>query len=622
MDGFEVQRVALIMHALEQKVILLLLFFCTCSCIDPSDFLSIQDQYRLEPKSGLNAKKNDKRDLAEVVPGDDDHVWSSSPTESTNAPTPSGTADISAQCLAQCSSYDASAWNLDNWCKFYWDAGCYLPDVNYLEIAPAGKAEVANYDCVPSCLQDSRCGPAYCKTFSHLSSSCRTGYAHLLYNSTLQDHTHEQCMDSFIQNMFAGHNVAFSPSLLTHYIWQAVFTITPVNWEDVVAEETNSLVIRSAVAHVLSGVSLKDVEVVAISDASVAVPTMQPTLITPQPTLWPSHNPTEHPTELPTSRPTTDDSTICQEPAQNHWCNNNQEENIYLGKATSASECQALCNAYVGVDFISGCCQWYRGNIEVLYSYNTCSLQPNGEDTIWSDLDSYWSAGCNSISAHPSLSPTIAPTLGSGEMASPTPVPTLATPIPTRQPSAAPTVSPTASPSAFQWSQFPTQPPTFPVQGTRITVQINSTAESLGWPVLPTEQAYAQLKAELHEAFASSGFADSLKLSSTWYNAITVLAVIGMNELSTSFPGFDVDGFPTAAPTVDNGTPAPTPTTFFEPQNSTATDEADNTGAIVGGSAAAVVGVGAVGTAVYQYNVGDLIKVGAEPVEGMEFLQV
>jgi hypothetical protein len=141
--------------------------------------LETQDRHR---KGGELSALNRER----LLLSDDDHVLSSAPTENTNAPTPSGSSGVASTCMATCSGYNPSTWNLDNWCSFYWDAGCYLPDTNYLNIAPAGKAEVSSYACVPVCLQSSACGPAYCKTFAHLSASCRTGYARLSFNATLQ----------------------------------------------------------------------------------------------------------------------------------------------------------------------------------------------------------------------------------------------------------------------------------------------------------------------------------------------------------------------------------------------------------------------------------------------------
>jgi len=87
--------------------------------------------------------------------------------------------------------------------------------------------------------------------------------------------------------------------------------------------------------------------------------------------------------------------------------------------------------------------------------------------------------------------------------------------------------------------------------------------------------------------------------------------------MESSLPGVDAAAFPTAAPTPDDRTPAPTPTTFFEAQNSTAVgSDSVNTAAIAGGAAAAVVGVGVAGTAAYQYAGSDLVKVMAEPPEG------
>jgi hypothetical protein len=593
-------------------VMLILSIFNFTESTNANDMLAIQDSYRIK----------DLVDSNMALVGDDDHVWSSAPTESTNAPTPSGTSDLSSQCLSQCNEYNPNTWNLDNWCKMYWDAGCYLPDINYLKINPAGKKEVSNYECIPSCLSDSKCGPSYCKTFSHLSSSCRTGYAHLLFNSTLQDLTHENCIDSFIKNMFTDKGWLYinKEQSLTYYIWQAVFTIVPI--DKLLLKPSDLLAIRSAIAHVLSGVSLSDVEIITIDSANIATPTQQPTFITKKPSLQPTYIPTYIPTKLPTTYPTTNTKTYCGEPQINHWCNNNQKDLIYLGTVSNAMQCKELCNAYIGVDFATGCCQWYEGNTEHDFQYHECKLHPNGEETSWEDNNTYWSSMCHSISAHPTEFPTISPSLASGEIPSPTLRPTISTPLPSFNPTPSPSLVPTLEPSNFVWSQFPTQLPTHKTIGTKITLQIKSSTQSLGYPILSKENAYTQLKTELQKAFITNGFKDSLRLASKWHNAQVILSSHGVDNLETSLPGFDVAAFPTASPTIYNGTPAPTPTTYFEKQNTTNSDNAnDNTAAIAGGAAAAVVGVGAAGTAAYQYG-GNMLKVAAEPTEGIELLTV
>jgi len=575
------------------------------------DFLLHQEKWRQNGKIS--------RSTTGIKPAfqDDDHVYSSAPTESTFAPTPSGTTNMAATCMGQCAEYSASSWNLDNWCKFYWDAGCYLPDTNFLNISPAGKAEVADYACVPTCLRSSSCGASYCKVFSHLSSSCRTGYAHLSFNSTLQDQTHERCVEAFVQDMYKEKGWAFNNGAnLTHYVWRASFTLVPVEYAALVGDARNIVALRSATAHVLGGVSLRDVSVVAVEDMSINAPTAQPTYITPMPSLQPTATPTRVPTMGPTERPTSNKSTFCGTPQKNHWCNNNQDENIYLGLANDAAACQALCNAYIGVDFVDACCQWYVGNTEAQYRTGECSLQPNSFETVWPDDNTYWSVSCNSISAHPTPAPTRSPTLGVGETAVPTPAPTLATPLPTRPPTLAPSQAPSASPTEY-FSAFPTQAPTIAAIGVRITVEVNTTVESLGFPIRSSHAAYAQLRSELALSFTNQGFLDSLVLAGTSYNASSVRRVVSVHNMASSLPGFDAAAFPTAAPTADNRTPAPTPTTFFEAQNTTAVEtEGTNTAAIAGGAAAAVVGVGVAGTAAYQYAGSDLLKVAAEPPEG------
>jgi len=563
------------------------------------------------------------RSAAETKPAiqddHDDHVFSSAPTESTYAPTPSGTTNMASTCMGQCTEFNSSSWNLDHWCKFYWDAECFLPDQNYLNINPAGKKEVADYACVPSCLSSTSCGASYCKIFSHLSSSCRTGYAHLLFNSTLQDHTHERCVDAFLRVLYAERRWPFNNGAnLTHYVWRASFTIVPVKYSAFVADARNLLAVRSATAHVLGGVSLSDVSVVAVEDLSIAAPTLQPTHITPWPTQLPTPQPSRVPTEVPTARPTRNQTTICDTPKQKQWCNSNQGENIYLGLAVDAPSCQALCNAYIGAEDGDACCQWYSGNSEVLYRYGECSLQPNAKDTEWPDGDTYWSAPCNIHSAQPTQEPTQEPTQAPAlaPLAPvPTPAPSLATPLPTQAPSLSPTPAPTVAPTEF-FSAYPTRAPTVAAVGIRVTVQVNSSVETLGLPIRSRQAAYEQLRGELEVSFTNRGFLDSLTLAGTSYNASTVKGVVGVHDLTSSLPGVDAAAFPTAAPTVDNRTPAPTPTTFFEAQNSTAVDSTDNTAAIAGGAAAAVVGVGVAGTAAYQYAGSNLVKVVAEPPEG------
>ena len=277
-------------------------------------------------------------------------------------------------------------------------------------------------------------------------------------------------------------------------------------------------------------------------------------------------------------------------------------------------ECQTLCNNYVGVDFVNGCCQWYAGNTEAIYAYQDCVLQPNGFDTEWPDHSTYWSALCNIVSAYPTLVPTSPP-----PSAIPTPVPTL---LPTRRPTVSPTLTPTAQPTEF-FSPFPTRAPTVAPIGIRITLQINTTTETLGLPILTRNDAYSQLRTELRRSFTNRGFVDSLRLAGVSFNASDVMAIVGVHDLTTALPGYDAAAFPTAAPTLIYKSPAPTPTSFFDAENSTSSsDSSTNTAAIVGGSAAAVVGVGAIGTAAYQYGGNNLLKVAAQPPEGMEILIV
>jgi hypothetical protein len=583
------------------------------------EMMNIQQQYRQhEARSAIeSAAEHASRELLY----DDDHVYSSAPTENTYGPTPSGTTSYTSTCLSNCSSYDAATWNLDNWCAFYWDAGCYLPDANFLNINPAGKALVSNYSCVPPCLSNQLCGASYCRIFSHLYSSCRTGYALLDFNTTLQDETHEQCMSSFMEENYEAHGIDYhNTSNITTASWEASFTLSPVSLEDLAREGNNSYTaIRSAVAHLLSGVDTSGVTITFIGDISIYAPTFQPT---PAPTYTAS--PTiAAPTLVPTSSPTTNDSVMCSPMERDHWCNDNQAENIILGIANNATHCQSLCNDYVGTTFTTGCCLWYTGNKEPLLETNGCALQPSGTDTPWDDSHFFWMSQCSSVSAEPTPVPTLAPTLGPGQNGSPSPAPTTATPLPTKQPTHFPTFAPTEAPSAHPTdpTAAPTEPPTSPQVGVRVTVQINSTIEGLGFPVKSEIDTYLQLSSELTTAFNSLAFEESLWLASTSLGVNSTLDNAG-HDLDTLLRGYDdLTNAPSPSPTTR--TPAPTPTTYFDPTNSTlGTDDEDQTGIIAGSTAAGVVGAGAVGAVAYNYASSDLVKVAAEPAEGIEMLSV
>lgn len=552
---------------------------------------------------------------------DDDHLYSSAPTENTYAPTPSGTTSYTSTCLSNCSAYDASSWNLDNWCKLYWDAGCYLPDVNFLGIDPAGKALVSNYSCVPSCLSGQTCGASYCRIFSHLYSSCRTGYAHLDFNSSLQDQTHEQCLVNYMEENFAAHGLVYNTSNLTTLSWRASFTLSPVTVEalDAEGDDRGYVAIRSATAHLLSGVDTSGVSLTFVGDISVYAPTFVPT---PAPTSSAAPT-TATPSSLPTSAPTTNDSVICSVLEQRTWCNENQENNIDLGVADNATHCQELCNTYVGADFASGCCLWYTGNKEPLYETGGCALQPDAGDTPWEDSHFFWMSSCSSVSAEPTPNPTPVPTLAPGANGVPSPSPTVATPLPTRGPTTAPTLHPSAEPTAFPTdpTAAPTFAPTSPQEGIRVVLQINSSVESLGLDPLKTEiEAYLQLSSELTAAFGSAAFDESLWLASTSYEANSTLGSAG-HDLDTELYGYDS---PTPFPTsVSVNTPAPTPTLYFDPNNSTLSSiDDDETAVIAGSTAAAVVGSGAVGAVAYNYATSDLAKVAQEGVSDLPEISV
>lgn len=554
---------------------------------------------------------------------DDDHVYSASPTENTYAPTPSGTTSFASTCLANCTSYDAQTWNLDNWCLFYWESGCYLPDVNFLGISPAGKALVSDYACVPECMagEGGRCGASYCRTFSHLYSSCRTGYAGLNFNSTLQDATHASCLVNFLKKNFADFGMTYNSSNLTTASWIASFTLSPVTTEDIGSEESLAHAsLSSAIAHLLSGVNAANVRVISIGDISVLAPTFKPTAA---PTL--SAAPTiATPTLNPTSSPTTNDSVICAELQQHSWCNDNQADNIYLGIADNATDCRNKCNSYIGTVFTTGCCLFYTGNREQpLFDTNGCSLQPSGSDTPWEDSKLFWMSMCSSVSALPTPTPTLAPTLdvSAGETGAPSPAPTLSTPIPTWTPTAGPTFIPSPLPTVLPTdpTNAPTPAPTSPSVGIRVVVQINSSIETLGLPAMSEVDAYLKLSGELKSAFNSRAFDESLWLASTSFGCNVTLGSTG-HDLDTELYGYD---HPTAAPTLAGVTPAPTPTLFWEADNSTLSNADDDETVIIASStAAAVVGTGAIGTVMYSYATSDLVKVTADPADGIELLSV
>ncbi len=588
-----------------------------------NDFMAQQAEFRHQgARAALEAAELQQAIDQRNLLYDDDHVYSAAPTENTYAPTPSGTATFASTCLSNCSNYDAATWNLDNWCLFYWDSGCFLPDVNYLGISPAGKALVSEYACVPACLSENsgRCGASYCRIFSHLYSSCRTGYAGLDFNATLQDETHASCLVNFVEKNYADHGLVYDASNLTTASWEASFTLSPVTVEDITSEkELSYTTIASAVAHLLSGVDAAHVTILSIGDILVLAPTFQPTAM-PTFSAAPS---TVTPTLTPTSSPTQNKSVICAELEQYSWCNDNQAENIYLGVADSSIDCRNKCNSYVGTDFAQGCCLFYTGNREQpLFETNGCSLQPSGSDTPWADSKLFWMSMCSSVSAHPTPTPTFAPTLGPGESGSPTPAPTAATPIPTWTPTAEPTLWPSPVPTALPTdpTHAPTPAPTSPSVGIRVVVQINSTIETLGLPVMSEIEAYLKLSAELTTAFNSKAFDESLWLASTSFGCNVTLKSEG-HDLDTELYGYD---HPTAAPTPAAGTPAPTPTLFWEADNSTLSNAADDdeTVIIASSTAAGVVGAGAVGTVVYSYATSDLVKVAADPADGIELLSV
>ena len=70
-------------------------------------------------------------------------------------------------------------------------------------------------------------------------------------------------------------------------------------------------------------------------------------------------------------------------------------------------------------------------------------------------------------------------------------------------------------------------------------------------------------------------------------------------------------------------TPAPTPTLYFDPTNSTLSDdETDQTAVIAGSTAAAVVASGAVGAVAYNYATSGLSKVAAEAASDVPEISV
>ena len=379
--------------------------------------------------------------------------------------------------------------------------------------------------------------------------------------------------------------------------------------------------IKSATAYVMSGVIYDAIEIISVMDISINPPTMAPTYVSPFPTIYPTGVPSLRPSSLPTATPTTDTYVYCDLPVQGMWCNNNQHKNILLGNATTAEQCQQLCDTYVGANFDdtgSGCCLWYVGNTEPTteHDYLDCSLQPDGIDTSWADSSMFWGSLCTNVSPFP----TMAPTASSGN----TPEPSLEpTPIPTMAPTVLPTSIPTAAPTQGLPSPEPTMAPTFEAIGVRIIVEINATTESLGLPPMSSTAAYLQISTELKNSFTDDAFKDALELASISYESNSTLGLIP-GDISTELNGYD--NIPTLAPTASPGsTSAPTPTLYFEPTNSTATDDAvvDST-AVIAGSTAAVVGSAAAGTAVYSYSsaTSDFVQVAPDPIDGIDALSV
>lgn len=424
-----------------------------------------------------------------------------------------------------------------------------------------------------------------------------------------------------MEENFAAHGLVYNVSNLTTLSWQASFTLSPVTLEALNTEADGGgyKAIRSAAAHLMSGVDMSGITITFVGDISIYAPTFTPT---PAPSF--SSAPTiATPSSVPTSAPTTNDSVICSVLEQRTWCNENQDQNINLGVAANATHCRDLCNTYIGTDFASGCCLWYTGNKEPLYETGGCALQPDSSDTPWEDSHFFWMSACSSVSAEPTPSPTAIPTLSPGTNGAPSPSPTIATPLPTRGPTAAPTWSPSAAPTALPTdpTAAPTFAPTSPQEGVRVILQINSSVETLGIDPVKTEvEAYLQLSSELTTAFDSTGFDESLWLASTSFGANSTLGSSG-HDLDTELYGYDS---PTPFPTtLSVNTPAPTPTLYFDPTNSTlsSTDD-DETAVIAGSTAAAVVGSGAVGAVAYNYATSDLAKVAQENIGDLPEISV
>ena len=178
----------------------------------------------------------------------------------------------------------------------------------------------------------------------------------LNFNSSLQDSAHASCMESFLKKSYSDLGWTYNSSNLTTTSWIASFTLSPVTIEDINSEKDLAYTtLSSAVAHLLSGVNAANVTILSLGDISVLAPTFKPTAV-PTMSAAPS---IALPTFVPTSSPTTNNSIICAQLQQGHWCNDNQAENIYFGIADNATDCRNKCNSFVGVDFATGCCLFY-----------------------------------------------------------------------------------------------------------------------------------------------------------------------------------------------------------------------------------------------------------------------
>ena len=84
---------------------------------------------------------------------------------------------------------------------------------------------------------------------------------------------------NYMEENFAAHGLVYNTSNLTTLSWRASFTLSPVTVEalDAEGDDRGYVAIRSATAHLLSGVDTFGVTLTFVGDISVYAPTFVPT---------------------------------------------------------------------------------------------------------------------------------------------------------------------------------------------------------------------------------------------------------------------------------------------------------------------------------------------------------